>query len=270
MINEATQQRILSYLSTFLDNFGDSFVDRFRKAQGEFERLKQRIKKGEFKPFHEAILSEAILPILAFERAFSTPLGTTFEECARMIASDRYKHAERGFNLSGAVSAAATSTIDSIESTIETQGMRSRYLEFARSVALAYEADPRQRRVKIDLYIIDHGDNEIFFELKTPKPNAPQSIRAVKKMLQIHAIRRETSPKVQSYYAMAFNPYGQNRTDYNHGPALRYLDFQNQGLIAEEFWDFIGGPGTYAEVLALYQSIGQQKGEEVVRKIALT
>ena len=42
---------------------------------------------GDCRPFHEAILPEGVLRINEFERSFSTKLGTTFDEVARIVAA---------------------------------------------------------------------------------------------------------------------------------------------------------------------------------------
>ncbi len=38
-------------------------------------------------------------------------------------------------------------------------------------------------------------------------------------------------------------------------------------LIGQEFWDFLGGEGTYSELLGLFKEFGEKRGREIVRKI---
>ena len=43
---------------------------------------------------------------------------------------------------------------------------------------------------------------------------------------------------------MAYNPYGPKRDDYNWNFALNYTPFAEAVLIAQEFWNIVGGEGT--------------------------
>ena len=40
-------------------------------------------------------------------------------------------------------------------------------------------------------------------------------------------------------------------------------------LIGSEFWDLIGGTGTYDEILAIYQKVGKEKGPDMLDQLAL-
>lgn len=63
---------------------------------------------------------------------------------------------------------------------------------------------------------------------------------------------------------MAYNPYGNHREDYRHSFSLQYLDMENQVLIAEEFWQIIGGKGTYDELLDIYREVGREKSKAMM------
>lgn len=58
---------------------------------------------------------------------------------------------------------------------------------------------------------------------------------------------------------MAYNPYGVCRDDYKHSFSLQYLDMKNEVLLGDEFWQIIGGEGTYAELLDIYREVGREK-----------
>jgi hypothetical protein len=65
---------------------------------------------------------------------------------------------------------------------------------------------------------------------------------------------------------MPYNPY-RSRENYSHSYARQYLDMQHQVLIGEEFWDFVGGVGTYDEVICLYQEVGREY-QDLIETIA--
>lgn len=68
---------------------------------------------------------------------------------------------------------------------------------------------------------------------------------------------------------MAYNPWGIEKEDYDHSFALGYMDIEKQVLIGKEFWDMVGGAGTYEDVLSIYQKVGTEKGPDLVDQLAL-
>jgi type II restriction enzyme len=41
------------------------------------------------------------------------------------------------------------------------------------------------------------------------------------------------------------------------------LDLDNELKVAEEFWDFLGGPGTYDDLLTCFEHVGIELREEI-------
>lgn len=271
MIRPEIREQVRGHLEGFLQNM----IDEFRPSEMLATDLRPtRIASadGEIKPFHESILPDGVLRISEFERSFSTKLGSTLEECARLIASSRFRIATRRYRLSGTVSAAALSTIESVTSDIDSNGMQRSYLEVARIVSQTYSGDMANvRRSRLfDLFLEDSQGNQFFFEMKSPKPNKDQCTRVTARLLLVHAMQRQAPEKIRTYYAMSYNPYGDDRKLYSHDIALRYLDMENQVLLGNEFWEFIGGPGTYDEVKELYREVGVEKGPEMIRHLLPT
>ena len=42
---------------------------------------------------------------------------------------------------------------------------------------------------------------------------------------------------------------------------------KHQVVIQEEFWDIIGGQGTYKELLEIYSEVGREKGRQVIQRL---
>lgn len=68
---------------------------------------------------------------------------------------------------------------------------------------------------------------------------------------------------------MAYNPWGEAPHTYDHSFAKTYLDMTNQVQVGAEFWDYLGGPGTYHEILEVYQEVGREKGPDMLDRLAL-
>ena len=263
MISENARSEILRYLRTFMAS-AISAIRPVSRAAHEFRPTRTSDDEGDIKPFHEALVPEGVLRTSDFERSFSTSLGTTFEEVAKIIGAQRFEESRRGFRLQVSIPRVALDTIDGIISDISSDGMGGRYLDFIHSVAQAYRGDTVNRRpLTIDLYLRKNDGAEHFFEMKSPKPNKDGALGAVRKLLTAHGVRGMGPPRVNTYYAMAYNPYGHTRGLYAESVARKYLDFNDMVLIGNEFWDFVGGPGTYSEVLELYGIVGRELGPQV-------
>ncbi|MCD6434628.1 MAG: TdeIII family type II restriction endonuclease, partial [Candidatus Diapherotrites archaeon] len=121
--------------------------------------------RGILKPFHEAIIPPEILRISTFERSFSTKLGTTFEECARLIALQTYAVAERGYRASGRMPAAAAARIEKIVTRIN-EGQMPDFPALIAEVLQVNDEEWVERPAIADLYLKDKTGHEYFFEIK--------------------------------------------------------------------------------------------------------
>ena len=187
-----------------------------------------------------------------------------FEVAAELVGKQNFAFAQRQYQVTGRLGTATSTTIDSIRNEIETTKMQGRYLAYVDAVTKSFHADTVERSIKADLYVRDAAGNETFFEMKSPKPNKSQCLDVAEKLLRIHALRQAGPPKVRTYYAMSYNPYG-SREQYKHSFALGLLDMTNQVLLGPEFWELIGGYGTYEEIVELFAQIGSKHRSDVLR-----
>ena len=58
----------------------------------------------------------------------------------------------------------------------------------------------------------------------------------------------------QAYLGFPYNPY-LTRDKYGHSYTKQIMDMHAEVLIGEELWDFIGGSGTYAELLTTIDEV---------------
>lgn len=261
MINKQTRISIKGYLEGFIDGLIQQHkpqekpprLQEFDMDYGESEPT-----DGSYKPFHEAIIPEQVLRVSSFERSFSTKLGSTFEECARLIASRKYKMAKRGFVATGQMPGASTTKIEELVNQIA-RDHKPNFLQLIDEVLKVEDETWVERPVVSDLYLEDKSGVRYFFELKSPKPNKGQCLEIAERLLRIHAITQENRPKVNAYFAMAYNPYGSRKEDYKHSFSLQYLDMKNEVLLGEEFWEVVGGKGTFGELLDIYREVGREK-----------
>lgn len=269
MIKQEVRSIIKGYLEGFIQGMIDEATENGFDPK-QLRPLRTSSKKGDLKPFHESLLPDGLLKVSEFERSFSTKLGTTFEECARLVAESVHKNAKRGYRVQGVVMPAAIKRIEEITSEINHGGMKSKYPDFVKEIVELSKAGSGIERLSIaDLYIETESGEEWFFEIKSPKPNKGQCLEATSRLLQIQAITHDKYPKAKTFYATAYNPYGVKKGDYKHSFAVNYMDMDDQVLLGKEFWDKIGGNDTYEEILGIYQEVGKQKGPDMLDQLAL-
>lgn len=113
-----------------------------------------------------------------------------------------------------------------------------------------------------DLYLKSHNDEEIFIEIKTTKPNKGESKEAKRGMLKIIALKNK---QVTTFVGMPYNPY--EPETFKWPLPLQYLKLGEDLLVGKYFWDFLGGKGTYEELLLLFEEAGLELKDKIERKI---
>ena len=273
-ISPTTRATIKAYLEVFIENLVEEYRGRVMPNSGKpSEYLTQQSSKGRLKPFHAAMIPPEILRINEFERGFSSRLGTTYEECARLIALGHHSEAYRGYDLTGEVSLAAINEIEHQLSIFEhAANSRDHKPSFEEMIQCVLDArredDLEERSVRADLYIRAKDGTQFFFEIKSPMPNKGQCLEVTQRLLRFHLLCGQSRPAVHAYFAMAYNPYGPMRADYRWSFALGYTPFDQAVVIGHEFWNIVGGPTAYEELLEIYQEVGHDKSKYLLDALA--
>ena len=97
-----------------------------------------------------------------------------------------------------------------------------------------------------------------------PLPNSDQTKVSKEKMLKLLAMTPQTTDF--AFYALVYNPYGR-REDYAWSFPARWFDMKHDPsvLIGEEFWDLIGGEGTYRAFIDEVNKLGAGYKEAIYR-----
>lgn len=126
--------------------------------------------------------------------------------------------------------------------------------------------EPLPVNVTCDIFIYNEETNTKYaFEIKAPLPNSDQTKVSKEKMLKLLAM----NPKQvdYAYFALAYNPYGK-KEDYKWAFPMRWFNMHEDEsvLIGNEFWDFIGGEGTYKTFITEVNKLGKQYRERIYRE----
>ena len=273
-ISSTTRVIIKAYLEVFIENLVNEYRGRLiPKLDIPATYLSCKSSKGQLKPFQAAIMPSELLRINEFERGFSSSLGTTYEECAKLIALEHHQEASRSYEISGEVSIEAINEIERqialFEESADKNANKPAFEEMIEAVLEAQKTNHLVRRsVKADLYVLSRDGRKFFFEIKGSKPNKGQCLEVIQRLLRYHLLCGQSRPAAQSYYAMAYNPYGPNRSDYKWSVARKYTPFEQAVIMGHEFWNIIGGETAYEELLDIYQEVGREKGKHMLDALA--
>jgi len=222
----------------------------------------KRLKKDKtFRPFHEALLTKELITASAFERSFSTSFGQgPIEEISKILAETTGAICERQKETMVNINKGAVEEIERITSSLRNGTSQPNWKKEVSVVTAFQRGDFLVRRVISDLWF--KRDNiETFISIKTVKPNIDQS-EIVKKdmlLLKAHNINFET------FFGLYYNPGGDKRTDYNWSMPSRIFDMKHDEciLIGKEYWDHIGGKGTYIALLKLFEIVGEKTRKQL-------
>jgi hypothetical protein len=210
---------------------------------------------GLLTPFHDALVPGITL---LGERSFSTRLGNLHEKVAAVIAAEAHADVRQPHDLSGPIPVLSREFI-----TQRVDALEHRKAEpdaaYEREQIFGHFGSQVNAATRIDLYIRTHDDENHYFEIKSAKPNKGQCIEMKSRLLTALAIRRQES--THTWWGVPYNPYG--RGEYRWMYPLAFFDFDHEVMLGLAFWDFVGGMGTYEELLGLYRKVGDDFAEQI-------
>lgn len=212
------------------------------------------------RPFHAALLSEESLFWSRFERSFSTSFGQrAIEQISRIVVeANGATQAENQKQTLVSLSPGQLSAIDTHISNLRTNqlGRSANWDQDLLEVTDRRIAEPSdESRVISDLWWVKNNINH-YLSIKTVKPNIDQTAEAKRDLLKLKL--HDLSAKV--YFGLYYNPYGENRHNYAWTPPMRIFDFMHDEvvLIGRDYWDTLGGVGTYDDILEIAKRVGKE------------
>jgi hypothetical protein len=217
---------------------------------GELDRIAQEgvSPRGLLTPFHDALVPGITL---LGERSFSTRLGNLHEDIAAVIAAEAHAEVQQPLDLSGSIPVLSREFITQRIGQLERREALPD-APYDREQILGHFGERVSASTRIDLYIRSYDDRAHFFEIKSGKPNKGQCIEMKQRLMTAFAIRHTES--AYAWWGIPYNPYGLG--PYLHAFALPFFDFEHEVMLGERFWDFVGGAGTYEELLGFYRRVG--------------
>lgn len=228
------------------------------------------------KPLYAALVPDEIFRASHFERRFTTPFGGVWEKLAVVAAQEGLGYGKTAHVVTGTVSEARLRRITEVLNRLEHQDAAAQRRGELRirpdwRSELAYilednagEAVPVT--VICDVYAEDMQRQRRFaFELKAPLPNSDQTKVSKEKLLKLWAM--EPRRVDEAFFALPYNPYG-SRENYRWSFPSRWFDMQRDEvvLIGNEFWEKIGGAGTYQAFIDAVNELGIEYKMRIYRE----
>lgn len=241
-MNSETRQTVYGLLKTF--------------AQRSLKIYDPEIIKRAY-PFHRLFFDDASLVAFKQERSAVTKMGQQlYPDLAACIAKEHYQKVFLEHEINATLK---RTTADTIATIVRELRSGQRKPDHAAEIAEILQADQSKDaeiieiRLIADIFIGDFHRGPFFAEIKTPVPNLDICAETKHKILTFIALFHQGNP--QAFLAFPYNPY-LTREAYRHSFTKKIMDLQAEVLMGGEFWDEIGGPGTYDALLLVIDEVG--------------
>ena len=222
------------------------------------------------KPLYAALVPDEIFKGSHFERRFVTPFGSVWEKLSQVVAIEAHGNCLMGHTINGNVGSESLRRIQEVLNKLEHNMKGEKKVKPDWETELEYIKQGGGELIPVtvtcDIFVHNEETNTKYaFELKGPLPNSDQTKVSKEKMFKLLAM----SPKQVdfAYYALPYNPYGR-KEDYKWGFPMRWFDMHTDKsvLIGNEFWDMIGGNGTYENFIKEINLLGKEYRDRIYKE----
>jgi len=216
-------------------------------------------------PFHYRLLGKDRMALFSFIQSLNTTFGTSiYEPVAKELARETFVEVYTQFKLGNVITQDAQNEIQKIMNDLSVGGNVNKSEERKRIRKVAQSGQLNElRSIKVDLYIASEGNNIYMFDLKTVKPNIGDFISYKRNMLEWLAVYFYQHPKAKAHtiISIPYNPY--EPEPYKRWTMKGMLDLNKEVMVADEFWDFLAGKGTYTDLLDCFEQAGIELRPEI-------
>lgn len=222
--------------------------------------------EADSKPFQTRLLGQDRLALYTFIHSLNTNFGTSvFEPVAKAIALKKFVNVEIQAKAPTSISLEAQRVIQDIMDDLISGSIspnKSEEINKLKKVAKIGNVK-KVKLTKIDIYL-ETEDKIYMIDLKSAKPNFGEFKGFKRTLLEWTAVKYFDNPddkEIITMLAIPYNPYEPEL--YNRWTMKGMIDIDNELKVADEFWDFIGGKGTYKDLLDCFERIGIELRDEI-------
>ncbi|HLF27262.1 MAG TPA: TdeIII family type II restriction endonuclease [Anaerolineae bacterium] len=222
------------------------------------------------RPLYAALVPDEVFKGAHFERRFVTPFGSVWEKLAIVAAAKGLGYGVTNYSITGTVKTERLRRITRVLDALEHPQKGKQRVRPDWSSELAYVLEGKGKELPVtvvcDVYAEDRKNNKRYtFELKAPLPNSDQTKVSKEKLLKLYSM--EPRQVEAAYYALPYNPY-KRRENYAWSFPARWFNMKEDEvvLIGDEFWEKIGGLGTYQAFIAAVNEIGPKYKDRIYKE----
>ena len=231
--------------------------DKFRSYKRETDNM----------PFHYRLLGKDRMALFSFIHSVNTTFGTSiYEPVAIALARDRFKVVATQGKPFNKISIEAQRQIQTIinELVVARDRDPNKPLETQEIRKVCQTGDLETVKLtQVDVWLENYEDELFLIDLKTAKPNKSDFQKFKRTLLEWTAaeLARDPEADVNTMIGIPYNPY--EPRPYKRWTQQGMLDPNHEILIAKELWDFIGGEGTYTDLLDAFEMAGIELRPEI-------
>ncbi len=217
-------------------------------------------------PFHYRLLGKDRMALFSFIHSLNTTFGVSiYEPVAKELGKLRFRFVDTQVKPHDFISSDAQAAIQRIVDRISTAEVLPNKIDELNQIREGCQSGSlnRVKLRKIDICLENNNGELYFFDIKTVKPNIG-GFEDYKRMLLNWAaaeMARNPDVNIRTLLAIPYNPYAPQ--PYNRWTMRGMFDLQNEIMVAEEFWDFLAGEGTYQDLLDCFELAGIELRPEI-------
>lgn len=217
-------------------------------------------------PFHTRLLGKDRLALYSFIQSLSTTFGTSiFEPVALEIAKNRFKDAQKQVKSGTQISSGAQNEIQIImDSLSSAESKPNKINEIAQIKSVCRNGEMKTvKKTNIDLYLESKEGDIYYIDIKSAKPNKGEWNGFKRTLLEWVGVALAANPdtKIHTLVCIPYNPY--EPKPYERWTLSGMLDLNEELLVGKDFWDFLGGAGTYEDLLDCFERVGIEMRDEI-------
>jgi type II restriction enzyme len=215
-------------------------------------------------PFHFRLLGKDRMALYSFIHSLNTSFGTSiFEPVAVTLAANNFSKAESQYVVGKTIYEKTQQCIQQIINQLSMGNNPNKQKEMD-LIQRSLTGNVNQlKTVKVDLFVEKANGEQFLFDLKTAKPNVSNFKDFKRTLLEWAgiALTQNRKANVHTLLAIPYNPY--EPEPYQRWTMKGMIDLENELKVADEFWDFLGGKGTYEDLLDCFEQAGLELRPEI-------
>ncbi|MDR2941234.1 MAG: TdeIII family type II restriction endonuclease [Treponema sp.] len=208
-------------------------------------------------PFHYRLLGKDRMALFSFIQSLNTTFGTSiFEPAAIALAKDNFKRVESQYIVGNQIFDDCQHKIQEIINNLTVNPKPDKIHEIDSIKNSLGGSINTLKPAKVDLFVETSSGEQYLFDLKTVKPNKGDFQKFKQTLLEWAgiALTANKNLKIHTLISIPYNPY--EPQPYQRWTMAGMLDLKYELMVAEEFWDFLGGKGAYIELLDCFEKAG--------------